>query len=144
MGDTLIFNPFLKNLNFLILLTLLSFINYPTFYSSLNIPLSSYLNSFLSLFYIISDYTYIIFAILLNILISLSTLYPFYTLTTLIFNNNFSGKLTSFIKTFNSSIPNKLFNSDLDYNTYSNLIVSNQFQINTQKVDFFFENSFYK
>jgi hypothetical protein len=93
------------------------------------------------LFYLIFDYTHIIFAILLNILLFFSTLYPFYTVTTLIFNNSLSINFFSFTKSFDLKLQNK---SPLEDSSYTNSIILNQFKNDTQKVDFFFENAFYK
>lgn len=147
LNDTVIFNPFLKNINYIFLVlffSVLLFIYYPSFFLNYNVEILSVVNIFFSFFYIIFDYTYILVAIFLNVILTFTALYPFYNLTSLLLNNNIISKSFNFNTTtiLNNNL-NQIEEKEIS-NIYNSLLDTGKVQNTISSSNFLFENSFYR
>ena len=147
LNDTVIFNPFLKNINYIFLVlffSVLLFIYYPSFFLNYNVEILSVVNIFFSFFYIIFDYTYILVAIFLNVILTFTALYPFYNLTSLLLNNNIISKSFNFNTTtiLNNNL-NQIEEKEIS-NIYGSLLDTGKVQNTISSSNFLFENSFYR
>lgn len=124
--------------------SVLLFIYYPSFFLNYNVEILSVVNIFFSFFYIIFDYTYILVAIFLNVILTFTALYPFYNLTSLLLNNNIISKSFNFNTTtiLNNNL-NQIEEKEIS-NIYNSLLDTGKVQNTISSSNFLFENSFYR
>jgi hypothetical protein len=153
LNDTLVINPFLKGMNYsliFLLVSLILLINYPTFFLNLNGPLSLLLSNTSAITYLLTDYAYILTAVLINTIILLTSFYPFQTIVSFILNNNKgSDNLNPLSKLFSTIFDNKpspviSYNSINIESLYQDINLSLPSSNINPQVSFTFESSFYK
>ena len=147
LNDFISFNPFLKGLNYSLLFMLFSsmiLLNYPTFFLDYNLPLTSYISTIFNPLYTLIDYSSLVYAIAINILLVLTSTLPFYNLTTVLFNNKINSNFINFEKLFNYNSDNTILAFNNISDIYSDLDLISTFNNKSPSTNFSFENAFYR
>jgi hypothetical protein len=118
--------------------------SYTPFFLNYNLPLNSYFTTLINIFYVLTDYTSLIYTIAINISLVLTSYLPFYNLTTIIFNNNSNIVAFNFNKIFNPHLEEvNLIDSTIS-DIYNDLDLIDTFNTEVFSTNLSFESSFYR
>lgn len=149
LNDSLILNPFLKNINYILvcfILTLSLLSSNPTFFLTITNSPYSLLSTISAVYYLILDYSYILTTIVLNLTLLFISVYPLQLLISLSTNSKSSLTSNLFPILNKSQGIKKLENSSSSIinELYSDTNLFNPQGSSNDKVSFEFENAFYR